>query len=290
MVSARSRIEPSPIPETACCVSKPRPLSRINNVTRSACWISWTVKCVAWLCLRMLFRLSWGAKNTHGEAWNKLKQEYEERLNDMRRKALSDPWLFPQGMYGYWPAQSTDSELIIYEPTSISSNSPIEIIRFSFPRQAEEEHLSLTDYFARVDSGIMDMVAIQVVTVGQTATEKFDKLQAENNYSEAYFTHGLAVQMAEAAADYLHQHIRRELNLPSDQGKRYSWGYPAIPDLAEHKKVFKLLPVETELGMHLSEAYQLIPEQSTAAIIIHHPAAKYFNIGESRIEQLMKNR
>ncbi len=242
------------------------------------------------LSINELFRLSWGAKNTHGEAWNKLKREYEEQLNDMRRKALSDPWLFPQGMYGYWPAQSTDSELIIYEPASVLTKSPVEIIRFSFPRQAEEEHLSLTDYFARVDSGIMDVVAFQVVTVGHAATEKFDKLQAENKYSEAYFTHGLAVQMAEAAADYLHQHIRRELNLPPDQGKRYSWGYPAIPELADHQKVFKLLPVQAELGMKLSEAYQLIPEQSTAAIIIHHPAAKYFNIGESRIDQLTKNR
>lgn len=240
------------------------------------------------LAINELFRLSWGAKNTHGEAWDKLKREYEERLDDMRRKALSDPWLFPQGMYGYWPAQSTDSELIVYEPASYLANSPVEIVRFTFPRQAEEEHLSLADYFARVDSGIMDMVALQIVTVGHAASERFDQLQAENNYSEAYYTHGLAVQMAEATAEYLHLHIRRELNLQPDQGKRYSWGYPAIPELADHQKVFDLLPVQTELGMKLSEAYQLIPEQSTAAIIIHHPAAKYFNIGESRINQLMK--
>ncbi|MEN6522874.1 MAG: methionine synthase [Anaerolineaceae bacterium] len=240
------------------------------------------------LAINELFRLSWGAKNTHGEAWDKLKREYEERLDDMRRKALSDPWLFPQGMYGYWPAQSTDSELIVYEPASYLANSPVEIVRFTFPHQAEEEHLSLADYFSRVDSGIMDIVALQIVTVGHAATERFDQLQAENNYSEAYYTHGLAVQMAEATAEHLHLHIRRELNLQPDQGKRYSWGYPAIPELADHQKVFDLLPVQTELGMKLSEAYQLIPEQSTAAIIIHHPAAKYFNIGESRINQLMK--
>jgi 5-methyltetrahydrofolate--homocysteine methyltransferase len=135
----------------------------------------------------------------------------------------------------------------------------------------------------------MDVVAFQVVTVGQEATERFDKLQAANNYTEAYFTHGLAVQAAEATADYLHEHIRREMGIPENQGKRYSWGYPAIPELEDHQKVFELLPaVETELGMRLSAAYQLIPEQATAAIIIHHPKAKYYSVGESRVEQLMR--
>jgi 5-methyltetrahydrofolate--homocysteine methyltransferase len=135
----------------------------------------------------------------------------------------------------------------------------------------------------------MDVVAFQVVTVGQQATERFDGLQAKGDYSEAYFTHGLAVQTAEATADYLHAHIRRELRLREDQGKRYSWGYPAIPELEDHRKVFQLLPAVTaELGMSLSPAYQLIPEQSTAAIIVHHEDAKYYSVGESRVEQLMK--
>jgi 5-methyltetrahydrofolate--homocysteine methyltransferase len=128
----------------------------------------------------------------------------------------------------------------------------------------------------------MDIVALQVVTVGQKATERFDRLQAEGNYSEAYFTHGLAVQTAEAAAEYLHRHIRRELALLEGQGKRYSWGYPAIPDLADHRKVFDLLPAEKELGMSLTTAFQLVPEQSTAAIIVPHPEARYFNVGESQ--------
>jgi 5-methyltetrahydrofolate--homocysteine methyltransferase len=148
--------------------------------------------------------------------------------------------------------------------------------------------LSLADYFAPVESGKMDVVAFQVVTVGQAASERFDELQNAAEYSEGYFTHGLAVQTAEAAADYLHAHIRRELGLADNQGKRYSWGYPAIPELDDHAKVFQLLPAEKELGMTLTAAYQLVPEQSTAAIIVHHPAAKYFNIGESRVEQLFK--
>jgi 5-methyltetrahydrofolate--homocysteine methyltransferase len=97
----------------------------------------------------------------------------------------------------------------------------------------------------------------------------------------------LAVQTAEAAAEYLHRHIRRELGLAEGQGKRYSWGYPAIPELEDHTKVFELLPAEQALGMRLSPAYQLIPEQSTAAIILHHPQAKYYSVGLSRVEQLM---
>ncbi len=134
----------------------------------------------------------------------------------------------------------------------------------------------------------MDVVALQVVTVGNKATERFEKLQARGDYAEAYFSHGLSVQTAEATADYIHTHIRRELGLDKEQGKRYSWGYPAIPDLDDHQKVFRLLPVEKELNMQLTSAFQLVPEQSTAAIILHHPQAKYFNIGTSRVDQLMK--
>jgi 5-methyltetrahydrofolate--homocysteine methyltransferase len=241
------------------------------------------------LSLNELYRLSWGAKNAHGEEWEKLKADFDKRLEKMAKKALRYKWLKPQGVYGYFPCQSDGDELIIYDPETVNSASPDELTRFSFPRQPYDDHLALSDYFAPVDSGKLDVVAFQVVTVGQEATERFDKLQADYDYTEAYFTHGLAVQTAEATADYLHQHIRRELGIAENQGKRYSWGYPAIPELEDHQKVFELLPaVETELGMTLSAAYQLIPEQSTAAIIVHHKDAKYYSVGESRVEQLMR--
>jgi 5-methyltetrahydrofolate--homocysteine methyltransferase len=236
-----------------------------------------------------LFRLSWGAKNTHGEDWTKLQQEYEARLERMCKEAIQEKWLAPRGIYGFWPAQVENSEdLLVYDPASIKAAKPTVLAKFHFPRQKAQEALSLADYFLPVESGKMDTVAFQIVTVGQAATERFDRLQAANDYSEAYFTHGLAVQTAEAAADYLHEHVRRELGIPAGQGKRYSWGYPAIPDLEDHARVFQLLPAEKELGMKLTSAYQLVPEQSTAAIIVHHPEAKYFNTGESRVEQLMK--
>jgi 5-methyltetrahydrofolate--homocysteine methyltransferase len=240
------------------------------------------------LNINELYRLSWGAKNTHGAEWEKLKADFDARLEKMKKEALREGWLKPQAVYGFFPCQADGDDLIIYDPAStLPLQNPI--ARFPFPRQPYDEHLALADYFAPVSSGQMDVVAFQVVTVGQAATEKFDQLQAENNFSEAYFIHGLAVQTAEATAAYLHDHIRRELGLSVGQGKRYSWGYPAIPELEDHRKVFDLLPsVENVLKMQLSPAYQLIPEQSTAAIILHHKDAKYYSVGESRVEQLMK--
>jgi 5-methyltetrahydrofolate--homocysteine methyltransferase len=226
-----------------------------------------------------LFRLSWGAKNAHGAEWEKLKAEFEERLTKMKRDALREKWLTPKAVYGYWQAQSDGESLIVYENSK-------EITRFEFPRQDSQDHLCLADYFAPVDSGVMDVVAFQVVTVGARATELFDERDSKNEYSDAYYLHGLAVQTAEATAEYVHRHIKRELGLAPNRGKRYSWGYPAIPDLDDHAKIFKLLPAEKEMGMSLSAAYQLIPEQSTAAIIVHHPEAKYYAVGGNRVEQI----
>jgi len=239
------------------------------------------------LFINELYRLSWGAKNAHGQEWEKLKAEFDSRLERMKREAMKAGWLKPQAVYGFFPCQSDGNELIIYDPAP-SADSPESLTRFTFPRQPDGDHLCLADYFASVESGRMDIVAFQVVTVGQEATQRFDQFQAEGNYSEGYFTHGLAVQTAEATAEYLHRHIRRELGIPEGQGKRYSWGYPAIPELQDHRKVFDLLPAEKELGMSLTSAYQLVPEQSTAAIVVHHTQAKYYSIGESRVEQLMK--
>jgi 5-methyltetrahydrofolate--homocysteine methyltransferase len=236
-----------------------------------------------------LFRLSWGAKNAHGEEWERLEEEFERRLARMQKEALKEGWLEPQAVYGYWPAQSEGDALILYVPESLDAGEPEQLMRFEFPRQPAGDRLCLADYFSPLESGVMDVVAFQVVTVGQEATQRFDRLQDRGDFSQAYFTHGLAVQTAEATAEYLHRHIRRELGLPEGQGKRYSWGYPAIPDLEDHRKVFDLLPAESALGMRLTDAFQLVPEQSTAAIIVHHPAAKYYSVGESRVEQLMKS-
>jgi len=240
------------------------------------------------LSINELYRLSWGAKNAHGDDWKKLKVEFDLRLARMRKAAENEGWLKPQGVYGYWPCQSEGDSLLVYDPDTLEKPDPVILQRFDFPRQEGGQSYCLADYFVTKESGRMDVVAFQVVTVGREATERFEVLQEAGEYAEGYYLHGLAVQMAEATADYLHAHIRRELGLSPERGKRYSWGYPAIPELEDHLKVFDLLPAESALGMTLTSAYQLVPEQSTAAIIVHHPDAKYFNVGTSRVEQLMK--
>jgi 5-methyltetrahydrofolate--homocysteine methyltransferase len=242
------------------------------------------------LNINELYRLSWGAKNTHGAEWEELKAVFDARLEKMKRAVLKEGWLKPQAVYGFFPCQADGDSLIIYSPLPSAKVPGVRdvLARFNFPRQPYDDHLCLADYFAPLDSGRMDVVAFQVVTVGQAATARFDALQAANGYSEGYFLHGLAVQTAEATAEYLHRHIRHELGIPEGQGKRYSWGYPAVPDLEDHRKVFDLLPAEKELGMSLTPAFQLVPEQSTAAIVIHHSQAKYYSTGESRVEQLMR--
>ena len=147
----------------------------------------------------------------------------------------------------------------------------------------------MSDYFLPAGSKQFDILPLQVVTVGKAATERIAQLDSEDRYSEGYFLHGLAVQMAEASAEFLHQRIKQELGLATEQGERYSWGYPALPWLKEHRKVFDLLPAEKDLGLKLTEAYLFVPEQTTAAMVVHHPQAKLFDSGISRMEQLFED-
>jgi 5-methyltetrahydrofolate--homocysteine methyltransferase len=236
-----------------------------------------------------LFRLSWGAKNTQGKEWEKMEADFEERLAWMQREAIRKQTVRPQAVYGYFPARSDGDDLIIYDPKAWADDSrTVEVARFTFPRQPGGDFLCISDYFASVESGKVDVCPLQVVTVGEVATDYFDKLQHSDQYSEAYYFHGLAVQTAEATATFVNQHINRELGIPIKRGKRYSWGYPACPDLEDHQIVFQLLPEAAEkLGMTLTAAYQLVPEQSTAAIFAHHPDARYYSVGVSRVEQLV---
>ncbi len=238
--------------------------------------------------LKTLYRLHWGGK-VHGEDFTRLvEQEFRPRLERMLREARQQRYLQPRVIYGYFPCQSSGNELIIYDPQEYAEgNGKLkEIVRFRFPRQHQHERLCLADYFASVDSGRVDVVAFQVVTMGQSASEAVQRLQQAGIYSEAYYTHGLAVEMAEGLAEYTNRLVRQELGLQGQRGLRYSWGYPAIPDLEDHEKLFQLLPVSSTIGVELTGAYQLVPEQSTAAIVVHHPKAVYFAVREQVAEAL----
>ncbi len=232
---------------------------------------------VACLDRNALYRLQWGAKNAKGEEWEKLKGEFDIMVRDLVREAERDGWLEPKVVYGYFPCQSQGHDLIVYDPTDRSK----ELTRFVFPRQPERERLCLADYYRSVESGEYDVVALQVVTMGTKVDDLTEELQKQGDYSRSYFIHGLGVSLAEALAEYTNKLVRQSLGLAGDQGRRYSWGYPACPDLDEHAKLFAILPTE-RIGVTLTEAYQLIPEQSTAAIVVHHAEAKYFSIGSAR--------
>ncbi len=230
------------------------------------------------LDLDELYRLQWGARGSGDQYKTTVKNEFEPTLERLRQDAKKNGWIKPEVVYGYFPAQSQGNDVIIYDPAAYSSDggSLREIARFHFPRMVGRERLCLADYVRSVESGEVDVVPLQVVTVGDEATKRFEKLQAANEYTEAFYSHGLSVETAEAVAEWAHRRIKNELGV--DSGKRYSWGYGACPDLDDHATVFKLLPAREALGMDLTEAFQLMPEQSTAAVIIHHPEAKYYAV------------
>jgi 5-methyltetrahydrofolate--homocysteine methyltransferase len=234
----------------------------------------------ALLDLDELYRLQWGARGSGEQYHATVKQEFEPTLARLKAQATSEGWLVPQAVYGYFPVQAAGNDVVVYDPAAYERDgSAVEVARFAFPRQEGRERLCLADYWRPVESGEMDVAALQIVTVGDEASRRFERMQAAGDYSEAYYQHGLAVETAEAVAEWMHRRIRQELGLPGNRGKRYSWGYGACPDLDDHAVVFQLLPeARTALGMDHTVSFQLLPEQSTAAIVSHHPAAKYYAV------------
>jgi 5-methyltetrahydrofolate--homocysteine methyltransferase len=211
--------------------------------------------------MKTLFRLHWGGKGVKGEEWDALlENEFYPRLKRMEESAKENGWLQPRVRYGFFPCNSENNDLIIYDP-----------------RQPARDRLCLADYFLPVESGRKDVVQFQIVTMGSVATEETDRLQAAGDYSESYFTHGLSVSAAEGLAELVHQRTREMLGIGEEGGKRYSWGYPSCPDLEHHVIVNRLLDMES-IGVEVTEGYQFNPEQTTAAIVIHHPDARYFAI------------
>jgi 5-methyltetrahydrofolate--homocysteine methyltransferase len=224
--------------------------------------------------LNTLYRMQWGARNLKGEEWDRLvREEFGPRLRRFTLEARTQGWLRPRAIYGYFPAGRDGDAVVVFDPADRTR----EVGRFEFPRQEDRELLCLADYFRPLDAGgPQDVLPLQVVTSGDRAAEFIARRNAEGDYSEGYFLHGFSVQTAEGTAEYVNRVVRKELGLPGEQGLRYSWGYPACPDVEQHELLFRLLPVKETIGVGLTSAFQLDPEQSTAALVVHHPAAKYF--------------
>jgi 5-methyltetrahydrofolate--homocysteine methyltransferase len=224
----------------------------------------------------VLFKLHWGGRGVKGEAWRELvegngtEEGFAPRLERMWRE---QDYLDPRARLGYFPCNSDGNELIVFDP----ENRERELERLVFPRQPKHDRICLADFFRPLDSGERDVVALQGVTVGPEVTELIERLEREGQFAEQLFVHGLGVQSAEGLAEWLHARVRCELGIDLDQGRRYSWGYPACPDQSEHEKVWRLLELE-EIGMTLSGGFAVMPEQSTVAIVAHHPQAVYFGM------------
>jgi 5-methyltetrahydrofolate--homocysteine methyltransferase len=222
-----------------------------------------------------LFRYHWGGYRASAETFQRLVRDvFEPQLGALTSEALEAGWLQAAIVSGYFACNADGDDLVIYA----HPHAPDELTRLRFPRQADGERLCLADYFRSADSGQRDVVGLQAVTAGARAGEYIDELQRWGEYTRMLYVSGLAAATAEALADYAHNLARRDLGLPATQGLRFSWGYPACPDLDEQRKVLPLLRAEAEIGLTLSQSSNLDPEHSTAAIIVHHPEAKYFGV------------
>lgn len=209
---------------------------------------------------KSLFVLSWSFR---GKAAKGLSDESEKLFIEWKKKVIDEDLFSPKVVYGYFRCHNNGNKLLVDSPDGSQ-------VVFDFPRSTKRKNLCITDYF-----GKDDIVAFQAVTVGVKVSEIIEKWNLENLYTDAYFLHGLAVETAEALADWTNNLIRKDLKLESNRGLRYSWGYPSCPDISQHKLVWTLLD-PSKSGMTLTESGQIIPDQSTAAIVVHHPEAEYF--------------
>jgi 5-methyltetrahydrofolate--homocysteine methyltransferase len=236
---------------------------------------------------RALFMGQWGLKGARGEYEAMAETEGRPRLRALLNEVQSKGWLEAAVVYGYFPCVSEGNDLVILHHEGPDKGK--ERVRFSFPRQRRDRRLCLSDFFASRESGKVDVVAFHVVTMGNTVSKAANELFAANAYREYLELHGLSVQLTEALAEHWHARIREEMSVRGEdapdiqgildqgyRGSRYSFGYPACPDIEQQTQLCELLE-PGRIGVELSEEFQLHPEQSTSAIIVHHPEAKYFN-------------
>jgi len=240
-----------------------------------------------WVNKTALYRAQWQFKQgdrTPREFELYLQENVEPIFERFKTQTIREKILEPKIIYGFFKCYSEENDLVVLDGAAQN-----ELTRFTFPRQSREPYQCIADFF-RPKGGDLDVVAFHVVTVGKRVSEVEQKLFKANKYAEYLYLHGLSVEVAEAMAEYAHLMIRRDLGIDKQdkrtkeeifrqgyQGSRYSFGYPACPNLEDQVKLFQLLPAD-KIGIRLSETFQMMPEQSTSAIIVHHPQAKYFSV------------
>jgi len=246
-----------------------------------------------------LFKNQWQLKTASQSDYVRLVDEkFRPILRKLEDEVFESGLFAPAVVYGYFPAQGEGNDVIVYEPPKGNgphpcgtrwSDSLSELLRFTFPRQREGRKLSIADFFAPKSSGKMDVIGLSLVTIGPAATVETQRLFEGGEYTKYLYLHGLSVETAEALAELHHKKMREELGIAEEdspeirglfhqkyRGSRYSFGYPACPNLEDQTKLFKLLKPEENVGVRLTSGFLLEPEQSTSAIVVHHPAAKYF--------------
>ena len=282
-------------------------VSTANRIPKPPFWGSRVIKGIplrdysSFLDERATFMGQWGLKPGRGDdgaSYEELVEvEGRPRLRSWLEKIQTESMMNASVVYGYFPAYSDGDDLVIlHHPADLatdggSGGEPFtERMRFKFPRQSRDRHLCLSDFVAAKESGQIDVVPFQLVTMGERISEVTGELYAQNKFREYLELHGLSVQLTEALAEYWHQRVRDELGFSEEdpeeveslfkleyRGARYSFGYPACPELEDRVKLIELLKPES-VGVVLSEELQLHPEQSTDAMILHHPEAKYFSV------------
>ncbi len=255
-----------------------------------------------------LFKNQWQLKTASQEDYARLvEQKFRPIKKQLEEEIIASGVFEPKVVWGYFPAQSDGNDVVVYDcgapgvPArppghSISTGGDArasmelkELLRFTFPRQREGRRLCISDFFAPKTSGKMDVIGLSLVTIGAKASVETQKLFEAGEYTKYLYLHGLSVETAEALAEYHHKLMRAELGINADdsphtrdlfhqkyRGSRYSFGYPACPNLEDQTKLFELLHPEENVGVRLTTGFLLDPEQSTSAIVVHHPAAKYF--------------
>jgi 5-methyltetrahydrofolate--homocysteine methyltransferase len=238
-----------------------------------------------------LFKNQWQLKTASQEDYARLVEEKYRPIKDkLEEEVLAAGWFDPKVVYGYFPAQSEGNDLIVYEPGAMTqASTPHELLRFTFPRQKEGRKLCISDFFSPKSSGMMDVLGLSLVTIGSRASVETQRLFESGEYTRYLYLHGLSVETAEALAEYHHKLMREELGIAGEdsphirdlfhqkyRGSRYSFGYPACPKLEDQTKLFALLKPEENVGVRLTSGFLLEPEQSTSALVVHHPMAKYF--------------